>query len=82
MDKPERAADTPYAIEVTAGEAYFWCSCGLSKAQPFCDGSHQGSGFSPQRYEPEQSGTTYFCGCKATANQPLCDGSHKPNSEE
>ena len=77
MDKPNRAADSPYPVEVEAGKAYFWCTCGLSNAQPFCDGSHKDSGFSPLRYEPSEAGTLYFCGCKETANQPLCDGSHK-----
>ncbi|MFT4825361.1 MAG: CDGSH-type Zn-finger protein [Halioglobus sp.] len=77
MNKPNRAADSPYAVEVEAGKAYFWCSCGRSNSQPFCDGSHKDSGFSPVRYEPSEASTLYFCGCKETAKQPLCDGSHK-----
>lgn len=76
MDTPKRAADTPYGIDVEAGQAYFWCACGLSQSQPFCDGSHQGSGFSPVRYDAIESGKVFFCGCKSTQNQPLCDGSH------
>ena len=47
MDKPKRAADTPFGVEVEAGKAYFWCACGLSATQPFCDGSHKDTGFSP-----------------------------------
>lgn len=77
MDNPKRAAEAPFPVEVEAGKAYFWCACGLSNSQPFCDGSHTDTGFSPLRYEPQETTTLYFCGCKATANQPLCDGSHK-----
>lgn len=77
MDKPKRASDTPFGVAVKSGNAYFWCACGLSDTQPFCDGSHQDTGFSPVRYNATQDTTVYFCGCKATATQPLCDGSHK-----
>ena len=77
MEKPTRAADAPFGVEVEAGKAYFWCACGLSASQPFCDGSHKDTGFTPVRYEAGESGKVFFCGCKATGNQPLCDGSHK-----
>ena len=76
MTDPVRASDTPFGVEVEAGEAYFWCSCGRSASQPFCDGSHKGTDFVPQKYEASESGKVFFCGCKATANAPLCDGSH------
>lgn len=76
MDKPKRAAETPFPVDVERGKAYFWCACGLSKNQPMCDGSHKDTGFAPVRYDADKSGKLYFCGCKATANQPLCDGSH------
>ncbi|MDH4040648.1 MAG: CDGSH iron-sulfur domain-containing protein [Gammaproteobacteria bacterium] len=76
MDKPKRASDTPYPVEVEAGKAYFWCACGLSGNQPFCDGSHKDTGFSPLRYDAGKAGKVFFCGCKATGKQPLCDGSH------
>jgi CDGSH-type Zn-finger protein len=76
MSNPKRAADTPFAIEVESGKSYFWCSCGLSQKQPFCDGSHKGSEFAPVRYQATESKKVYFCGCKITASQPLCDGSH------
>ena len=59
------------------GKSYYWCSCGQSKAQPFCDGSHKGSGFTPVKYDATESKTVYFCGCKHSANKPLCDGGHK-----
>ncbi|MCX2980202.1 CDGSH iron-sulfur domain-containing protein [Halieaceae bacterium IMCC14734] len=76
MSDPVRAADSPFAVEVEAGKAYFWCSCGKSASQPFCDGSHQGSDFVPLKYEATESKKVFFCGCKATAGQPMCDGSH------
>ncbi|MEI6114226.1 MAG: CDGSH iron-sulfur domain-containing protein [Burkholderiales bacterium] len=71
------AQKTPYAVEVEAGKSYYWCACGLSKSQPFCDGSHKGSEFTPVKYEAPQAKTVYFCGCKQTAHPPLCDGAHK-----
>lgn len=76
MGKAKRASDTPVAVEVEAGKAYFWCACGLSQTQPFCDGSHKDSGFSPLRYDADTAGKVFFCCCKATGNAPLCDGSH------
>ena len=76
MTTPVRAADTPYAVNVEKGRDYYWCACGQSKSQPFCDGSHQGTNFSPLKYQAGESETVYFCGCKQTVSQPLCDGSH------
>jgi len=76
MSKPERPSDTPYAVDVEAGKSYWWCSCGKSSKQPFCDGSHKGTEFTPLKYEATSSRKVFFCGCKATAKQPLCDGSH------
>ncbi len=66
-------------IEVTAGQDYYWCSCGLSKKQPFCDGSHSGTGFAPVYFKPEQSGIVGFCLCKHSQkeNGVLCDGTHR-----
>jgi CDGSH-type Zn-finger protein len=75
-DTPKIAQTAPYPVDVTAGKAYFWCSCGQSANQPFCDGSHKGGSFTPVKYEPQKDGKAFFCGCKASANQPLCDGSH------
>ena len=77
MTDPVRAADTPFGIDVEAGKAYFWCACGRSASQPFCDGSHAETGITPVKYEAEESTTVYFCGCKGTGSAPLCDGSHK-----
>lgn len=76
MSDPVRVSDTPYAVDVETGKSYFWCSCGLSANQPFCDGSHKGSEFVPVKYEATVSKKVFFCGCKATKAQPLCDGSH------
>ena len=76
MSNPKRAAETPFAIEVESGKSYFWCSCGLSQNQPFCDGSHKGTEFMPVRYQATESKKVFFCGCKVTGKQPLCDGSH------
>ncbi|MEH6550298.1 MAG: CDGSH iron-sulfur domain-containing protein [Pseudomonadales bacterium] len=77
MSDPTRASDTPYAVEVESGKSYYWCSCGQSKNQPFCDSSHKGTEFTPVKYEATESKKVFFCGCKSTASQPLCDGSHK-----
>ena len=76
MTDPVRAADTPFAVETEAGESYWWCSCGKSANQPFCDGSHKDTSFTPVKYEATEPKKVFFCGCKATKDQPLCDGSH------
>ena len=76
MTDPIRISNTPYPVEVEAGKGYFWCSCGKSQNQPFCDGSHKGTGLNPVKYTAEETKKVFFCGCKATQNQPLCDGSH------
>ncbi|MFM9912299.1 MAG: CDGSH iron-sulfur domain-containing protein [Methylophilaceae bacterium] len=76
MTAPVIAQKSPYAVEVEAGQSYWWCSCGKSITQPFCDGSHKGSEFSPKEYKAEKSGTAYFCGCKHTKHGVMCDGSH------
>ena len=77
MDEPLIAQKEPYRDEVEAGKAYWWCACGQSKAQPFCDGSHKGTAFSPLKYQAERTGPVWFCGCKRTKSPPTCDGSHK-----
>ena len=77
MSKGEVAAREPIAVEVEAGKAYYWCACGKSAKQPFCDGSHKGTEFAPMRWEADASGTRWFCACKQSDRQPFCDGSHK-----
>ncbi|MFW8594561.1 CDGSH iron-sulfur domain-containing protein [Cribrihabitans neustonicus] len=70
------AQKAPYPVEVTAGKTYFWCACGRSNRQPFCDGSHKDSGLEPVKYKAEKDGKVFFCGCKQTGNRPFCDGTH------
>lgn len=77
MTEPLIAQRAPYAVDVEAGKDYFWCCCGRSASQPFCDGSHKGTGLSPLKFHAEDSKTLYFCGCKHSAKPPLCDGSHQ-----
>lgn len=76
MTTPKIAQTAPYPVDVEAGKTYFWCACGMSSRQPFCDGSHKNSGMEPMKYTAEATKKLFFCGCKATANAPLCDGSH------
>lgn len=66
----------PYEVQLQQGKSYYWCSCGNSKNQPFCDGSHQGSEFQPRQFVAEETKTVWLCGCKKTGDQPFCDGSH------
>ncbi len=70
------AQKAPFAVDVEKGKRYWWCTCGRSTNQPFCDGSHKGTDFGPIEYVASEDSTLYFCGCKATRNSPLCDGSH------
>jgi CDGSH iron-sulfur domain-containing protein 3 len=66
-----------YKVEVEAGKSYWWCACGRSASQPFCDGSHKGSAFRPIEFKSEQAGVIGFCGCKRSAGAPRCDGTHE-----
>ena len=76
MTKGKIAANTPIGINVLEGNSYYWCTCGLSKKQPFCDGSHKGTTFMPLLFKADQSKKVFFCTCKQTNDQPMCDGSH------
>lgn len=76
MEKPVRAGDSPIRVEVEAAKSYFWCTCGKSAKQPFCDGSHKGTEFAPMKWTAEEDGPKFFCTCKATSKEPFCDGSH------
>ena len=76
MNKGQKAGDKPIAIDVELGKSYYWCSCGKSSKQPFCDGSHKGSEFNPQVFKAEETKKMFFCTCKQTNNQLFCDGSH------
>ena len=74
MTKGQRAG--AIVVEVEQGKSYYWCSCGKSSNQPFCDGSHKGTEFNPLAYKAEETKKIFFCACKQTNNQPFCDGSH------
>lgn len=75
MTKPVVAQKFPYVLNLDAG-TYFWCACGRSKNQPFCDGSHTGTEFTPQELVLERRTTVTLCGCKHSTTPPYCDGSH------
>jgi CDGSH-type Zn-finger protein len=77
MSEPTIAAKAPIVVDIEAGKTYWWCACGKSAQQPFCDGSHKGSEFTPVKYQATESKQAWFCACKHTAKPPLCDGSHK-----
>ncbi len=76
MNEPVCPQKEPIPVEVEAGKSYFWCACGRSKKQPFCDGSHQGTQFTPVKWTADASKKVFFCACKHTGGQPLCDGTH------
>jgi len=77
MSEPIIAQKSPIAVEVEAGKTYYWCTCGKSDKQPFCNGAHKGGDFAPQAFTAPESKTAYLCACKHTANAPFCDGAHK-----
>ena len=77
MDKPATPQKEPYKIKVEKGKIYFWCACGLSQKQPFCDGSHKKEGnFKSVKYLANSDKEVFFCGCKITKHPPACDNSH------
>lgn len=75
-DTPNIAQKAPFPVEVEDGKTYFWCACGKSAKQPFCDGSHKDTEFTPVKYTAEASRKVFFCGCKHSSKSPLCDGTH------
>jgi CDGSH-type Zn-finger protein len=77
MGEPIVASRAPFAVAVEAGKKYWWCACGRSQSQPFCDGSHKGSEFKPVAYQAERNEWLWFCGCKRSQGRPFCDGSHR-----
>lgn len=81
-EKPVVAAKKPVKVTLEEGKDYYWCACGKSQNQPFCDGSHRGTSFTPKKFTAEKSGDAFLCQCKYTGNQPFCDGSHRNITEE
>jgi len=82
MTKPVIADKKPLSVNLKQGEEYYWCACGQSKNQPFCDGSHRGTDFIPVGFKAEETGEGWLCMCKHTANPPYCDGTHAKLSSE
>ncbi len=76
MSEPVVAKKGPFVVELEPGK-YWWCACGRSANQPFCDGSHQGTEFTPVEFEITEKRKVGLCGCKHTSNQPFCDATHK-----
>lgn len=77
MDKPVIAQKKPIQVELEKGKNYYWCACGRSKKQPFCDGSHKGTSFKPLKFTVDEDIKAYLCACKHTKNPPYCDGTHE-----
>ncbi len=77
MTTPNIAQKAPFPIDVKAGQTYWWCACGQSRKQPFCDGSHKGGPFTPVSFTATKDEKVWLCGCKHSANKPFCDGTHK-----
>jgi len=75
MSEPFTPQKSPYVQKVQPG-IYYWCACGRSKSQPFCDGSHKGSGFTPLKMDIPEEKTVAWCGCKHSGNGCFCDGTH------
>ncbi len=75
-DSPVIAQKGPYQVALEADKPYFWCTCGRSAKQPYCDGSHKGTVFQPKKFQVDTAGTFNLCGCKSSDDQPFCDGAH------
>ncbi len=76
MDDPVATQLGPYQVDLKKGRTYRWCRCGRSSSQPFCDGSHEGTGMRPVELVAEKDETVILCGCKETGDFPFCDGTH------
>ena len=77
MNQTKTTKNSPEKVSLEKDKKYFWCTCGLSGNQPFCDGAHKASNeFKPHHFEVEETKEYYLCNCKKTKNSPFCDGSH------
>ena len=76
-EMPEFGGRKSIKVMVEGAKTYWWCACGRSKSQPFCDGSHKVTSFTPVEFKAEKTEDVWFCSCKRTGKQPICDGSHK-----
>ena len=81
MTKGQRAGESAIAVDVEQGKSYYWCSCGKSSKQPFCDGSHKGTEFNPVAYKAEETKKMFFCACKQTILHFAMDHITKSNIE-
>jgi CDGSH-type Zn-finger protein len=77
MSDPIPAQKAPYEVDVEAGKEYWWCACGRSATQPYCDGSHKAVGLRPMMFKAEKTEKAWLCGCKASNKKPFCDGTHR-----
>ena len=77
MAEPVTPVKHPFKVNLEKGKKYFWCACGKSDNQPFCDGSHKGTEFTPDLIKAEEDKEVWLCGCKHSGNKPFCDGTHK-----
>lgn len=82
MSNPVIADNKPKKVSLEKGKKYFFCACGRSANQPFCDGSHAGTEFRPQPFTAEKDGDAFLCMCKQTGNVPFCDGTHKKFADD
>jgi len=82
MNNPIIADNKPKQVILKKDEEYYFCACGRSKKQPFCDGSHTGTEFTPKAFTASRDGEAFLCACKHTANAPFCDGTHKQFGSE
>ena len=82
MPTPIIADNNPVKVTLKKDETIYFCTCGQSSNQPYCDGSHSGSEFEPMAYQAEEDGDVYLCACKQTGNAPFCDGTHSQFNDE